>query len=83
MTNDLLKNSQNNSDLDETFTEASDGCCLKSNQTIPNKTKPTLNLKTSSDSYLSVLSKFIMNFRKSKEGKIDLPLSTPSEHYAE
>ena len=38
MTNDLLKNSQNNSDLDETFTEASDGCCLKSDQTIPIQT---------------------------------------------
>ena len=29
----LLYNSQNKSDLDEIFTDASKGCCLKHNQT--------------------------------------------------
>ena len=27
-------------DLDETFTEASDGCCLKPNLTMPSQNKP-------------------------------------------
>ena len=33
MANNLLLNSQNKSDLDETFTEPSDGYCFKPNQT--------------------------------------------------
>ena len=37
MTNDLLLNSQNKSDLDEAFTEPSDGYCFKSNQIKPNQ----------------------------------------------
>ena len=40
----LLWNRQTKSDLDETFTEASDGCCLKPNQTIQNQTKLSLSL---------------------------------------
>ena len=32
MTNNLILNSQNKSDLDETFTEPSDGHCLKPDQ---------------------------------------------------
>ena len=35
----LLQNSQNKSDLDETFTGSSDGCCLKPDQ---NNTKSSL-----------------------------------------
>ena len=38
MTNNLLLNSQNKLDLDETFTLASDVCCLKSNPTKTNQT---------------------------------------------
>ena len=34
MTNNLLLNSQNKSDLDETFTEPSDGYCFKPNQLL-------------------------------------------------
>ena len=32
-------------DIDETFTEASDGCCLKPNLTIPNETNAESFLK--------------------------------------
>ena len=38
MTNNLLLNSQNKSDLDEAFTEPSDGYCFKSNNIKPNQT---------------------------------------------
>ena len=34
MTNNLLLNSQNKSDLDETFTESSDGYCVNPNQLL-------------------------------------------------
>ena len=44
----LHLNSQNKSDLDETFTEASDGCCLKPNLTIPSQTKPYQTITKSS-----------------------------------
>ena len=37
MTNNLLLNSQNKSDLDETFTEPSDGYCFKPNHIKPNQ----------------------------------------------
>ena len=50
----LLYTSQNKSDLDETFTEPSDGHCLKPDQTKSYQTKPTLNLKFSQ--------KLLMNF---------------------
>ena len=40
----LLWNLKTKSDLDKTFTEASDGCCLKPNQTIQNQTKFSLSL---------------------------------------
>ena len=36
-TNNLLLNSQNKSDIDETFTEPSDGYCFKSNYIKPNQ----------------------------------------------
>ena len=36
MTNNLLLNSQNKSDLDETFTEPSDGYCFKPDHIKPN-----------------------------------------------
>jgi len=39
----LLKNSQNKSDFDETFTVALDGSYLKPYKTIANQTKPTVN----------------------------------------
>merc|ERR1711873_311884 len=38
LTVNLLQNSQNKFDLDENFTEASVGCCLKPDQTIPYQT---------------------------------------------
>ena len=44
MTNNLLLNSQNKSDLDETFTEPSDGHYLKPDKTQLNHNIPTLNL---------------------------------------
>ena len=37
MTNNLLLNSQKKSDLDEAFTEPSDGYCFKSNHIKPNQ----------------------------------------------
>ena len=37
------ENSQNKSDLDETFTEDSDGCCLKPNLTIPSQNKSDID----------------------------------------
>ena len=47
MTNNLLLNSQNKSDLDETFTEPSDGYCFKPNHIKPNQllifSKPAKN----------------------------------------
>ena len=46
MTNNLLLNSQNKSDLDETFTEPSDGYCqmIMLSQTEPNQTLNFLSL---------------------------------------
>ena len=60
----LLKNSQNKFNLDETFTEASDLFSLKTyliipnqnhyEQTKPNHTKPTLNLLWNSQNKLEL-----------------------------
>ena len=43
--NQLLKNSQNKSDLDETFTEPSDGHCLKLDQIKHYQTNSKSSLK--------------------------------------
>ena len=45
MTNNLFLNSQNKSDLDETFTEPSDGYCLKPDQIKLYQTNSTSSLK--------------------------------------
>ena len=51
-------------DLDETFTEASDGCSLEPNQTIlsqtkPKNTEPTLNLLWNSQNKLNLEQTFM------------------------
>ena len=45
MINNLLLNSQNKSDLDETYEEPSDGHCLNPDQTKPQQTNSISSLK--------------------------------------